>query len=410
MKRKFAYYPLNNSSFLLILTLAGSASMPFETAQALDWYDGRVQLHGFFTQGVVYTTHNNFYGNTQDRIGLDFREIGLNVSLQPFSRLRLSAQGTSRWAGKMDQGEPWLDYALADFTLFNDEERRIGIRLGRIKNIFGLYTETRDVASTRPGVILPQPIYFDRSRKFALSGDGVHLYGEFEVPGGNLDVRLMAADLPLNDQSSKTTLTGSLNTPGHLDQDRMTPGVRIIYETDNKRWRGGFTYLSLSQRYRPAQYDAMAGRQVLIEPWIISLQYSGEQLTLTSEFSQRYSEFIYREAIPKQKITSQNWYVQAQYRFLPSWELLLRYDDSIDNIDDPDGKDYAATHPSAFAHNRFSRDWVTGLRYDVTSSFMLRAEFHHVDGTNWLSRLDNPDPSKLERRWDMLMFLASFWF
>jgi hypothetical protein len=382
-------------------------ALPSAATQALEWADGRLQLHGYLSQGAVYTTDNNFYGHTDDDISLEFREVGLNISARPFSNLRLSAQGTSRWAGEMDNGEPWLDFALADFTFLSDENMRAGIRLGRIKNPYGLYTETRDVAFTRPGIILPQPIYFDRTRKFALAGDGFHLYGEFEVPGGTLDARFFLVDLPINDPSSKAALFGPTAT-GDLEQDRMTPGFRLLYETANRRWRGAFTYASTSQDYEPSAGELIPNSHILIEPWIASLQYSNEQWTLTAEYSQR-SDVIEMTGSPTSKSTAENWYVQAQYRFLPQWELLLRYDRSTANMDDPDGKEFAAqTGRPAFS--RFARDIVAGMRYDVTPSFMLRAEYHHVDGTSWLSPLENPVPGDLERHWDMLMFLGSYHF
>jgi hypothetical protein len=382
--------------------------LPGVGAQALEWADGRLQLHGYLSQGAVYTTDNNFYGHTDDDISLDFREIGLNVSARPFSNLRLSAQGTSRWAGEMDKGEPWLDFALADFTFLSDENMRAGIRLGRIKNPYGLYTETRDVAFTRPGVILPQPIYYDIFRKFALSGDGFHLYGEFDVPGGTLDARFILADLPINNDASSIATFFGPTAGGNLEQDRMTPGFRLLYETANRRWRGAFTYANTSQEYQPAEGELIPNSHIQIEPWIVSLQYSDEQWTLTAEYAQRH-DTIEMTGIPTSKSVAENWYVQAQYRFLPQWELLLRYDSATADMDDPDGNAYAAlTGLPTFS--RFAHDIVAGMRYDVTSSFMLRAEYHHVNGAYWLSPLENPVPGDLDRHWDMLMFLGSYHF
>ena len=409
MKQKFAYSPFTNLARLLRASLAAWAVTHGIEAAALDLLDGKAQLHGFFSQGAVFTTNNNFLGNTKDHVGLDFREIGLNFSIQPNTRLRLSAQGVSRWAGKMDQGQPWLDYAFADLNLFSDENKRFGIRGGRIKNAHGLYTESRDAAFTRPGVVLPQTIYFERSRKFILSGDGVHFYGEIEAPGGNLDLRLMLVDLPINDISSKSAIIG-YKAQGQLEQDRMTPGARLIYETNNKRWRVGMTYFTLSQTYHPVAHDRYLGMRVLLEPWVFSLQYSGEKLTLTTEYSERYTEFTPQAAgTHTQKTTAQNWYAQAQYRFIHDWELLLRYESTTADINDPDGRHYEqATKRPAFT--RFTHDFVAGLRYDLTPSIMLRAEYHHVQGTSWLSSLDNPDSSKLQRDWDMFMLLGSYHF
>ena len=41
------------------------------------------------------------------------------------------------------------------------------------------------------------------------------------------------------------------------------------------------------------------------------------------------------------------------------------------------------------AHSRFAKDITVGLRWNITSQFMLRAEYYHVNGTGWLSALDN---------------------
>ncbi|QSA98668.1 hypothetical protein [Methylococcus sp. EFPC2] len=393
----------------LTLGLIALAGLWLSAAPALafEWINGKVQLHGYLTQGAVYTTANNFYGDSHNQFSPDFREVGLNLSLQPFSRLRLAAQGMSRWAGKMDEGEPWLDFALADINLYNDENLRFGVRAGRVKNPFGFYTETRDVAFTRPGAILPQPIYFDRTRRFALSGDGVHLYSEVEVPGGHLDIRFALTDLPTNDDSTKAALTG-VRGRGDLLQDRMTPGFRVLYETEDGRWRGGVSYFSLKQTYTPAADERIPRQTLSLDPWILSLQYAGEKLTLTTEYSQRYTQLDI-SGRPSIRATAENWYVMGQYRFLPKWELMLRYDQAHSDMDDPYGHRYHEL-TGAPAHTRYAQDVVAGLRFDVTSSLMLRAEYHHVDGTVWLSPLDNPDRRDLERRWDMVILLGSYRF
>lgn len=61
------------------------------------------------------------------------------------------------------------------------EHGKLGVRLGRVKNPFALYNETRDVIWTRPGVLLPQSIYFDALalRQPEISSDGGILYGRY---------------------------------------------------------------------------------------------------------------------------------------------------------------------------------------------------------------------------------------
>lgn len=376
-------------------------------AVAMDFMENQVQVHGFLTQGMVRTDRNNFYGNSSEHASFDFREIGINGSYRVNPGLRLAAQVMSRTAGEMDDGRLWLDFAMADFTLLDDENKRAGVRLGRMKNAYGLYTETRDVAFTRPGVILPQPIYFDRTRNLVLSGDGAQFYGEFAVPGGNLEIVASASKLPTSDRSSKATLVAP-NAPGELEQGSFAPGLRVLYETENRQWRGGLTYCTLSQSYRPAAGDRIPPTQIDFAPWIASLQYTDDRWTLTGEYSQRKTKVVSGPLTIMDGI-AENWYLQGQYRFAPGWELLLRYDSAITDMDDRNGQKAAAKfgYPT---HSRFTYDWVAGLRHDLTPSFMVRAEVHHVDGTNWLSALDNPAPAKMARHWNMFMLLGSYRF
>jgi hypothetical protein len=41
---------------------------------------------------------------------------------------------------------------------------------------------------------------------------------------------------------------------------------------------------------------------------------------------------------------------------------------------------------------------------------MLRAEYHHVIGTGWLSRLDNPKVGDTHKEWDLFAIQGSYRF
>lgn len=390
--------------FITAGLLAALCAAPM--AHALDWDEGKGQVHGFFAQGMVASSDNNFYGGSEDGGSWDFREIGLNASYRIRPGIQLSGQVISRRAGEMDTGALWVDYAFADITLLESPEKQVGVRIGRMKNPYGLYNETRDVAPTRPGVIVPQPIYFDIGRKFVLSGDGIHVYGRFQVPTGSMEATVGLAKLPINDRSSKATLVG-YKAPGEFRQDRLTTGIQVMYETDDQRWLTGVSYFNLHQEYRPARGDAFPAGDVLLKPLVFSLRYSGEKWIFSSEYFLERAKFQLGGATQDNYV--EGWYLQSQYRLKPDWELLLRYDYVTADKDDRDGKEFqASTGLPSFM--RYTHDWVAGVRYDVTPNFMLRAEWHHVRGTFWLSRLDNPNPASLEKDWDMLMLLGAYHF
>ena len=106
--------------------------------------------------------------------------------MRPLSNLQFSVQGLSRTAGEGSPGNIRLDYGFIDYTFSNQENSQFGIRLGRMKNPLGFYNDTRDVPFTRPSILLPQSIYFDRTRKLAIAADGAHLYGEYRSDYGDV--------------------------------------------------------------------------------------------------------------------------------------------------------------------------------------------------------------------------------
>ena len=84
----------------------------------------------------------------------------------------------------------------------------------------------------------------------------------------------------------------------------------------------------------------------------------------------------------------------------------MRYDALFTDRSDRDGSN------SSSAYSRFAKDITVGLRWNVTPQFMLRAEYHHVNGTAWLSKLDNPDIKEhpLSQHWDLFAIQGSLRF
>ena len=177
-------------------------------AHAENFMGNELQLHGFLTQGVVTTSDNNFLGQSNKKASTDFREIGVNASLRPTSDVQLSVGMLSHKAGKTDNGKARLDYGLIDWTVSSSEQGRGGIRLGRVKNAYGLYNKTRDVAFTRPSILLPQSIYFERTRNLTVAADGAELYLDRYGEAGNLFVTFALGKPQIGSEASKAALVG----------------------------------------------------------------------------------------------------------------------------------------------------------------------------------------------------------
>lgn len=371
-----------------------------------------LQIHGFASQTWLMSSDNNVFGKSSSDSGsFDFRELGLNASMRPFTRLQFSAQMLSRTAGEGSPGNVRLDYGFIDYTYFSGETSQLGIRLGRMKNPLGLYNDTRDVAFTRPSILLPQSIYFDRTRKLALAADGVQLYGEHRSDLGNISFQAGAVRPLVQGEETEAAIFGG-QVPGRLTPDMLYIG-RVMYELDEGRLRFAVSGAQLNIGYDPATVDRLHEGSVRFTPLIFSAQYNAERWSITAEYASRRLEYKDFGISPLAlDFYGESYYFQGAYRLTPAWEAFVRYDVLHTDRDDRDGSKWAASASSRGrpAHTRFAKDITVGLRWNITPQFMLRAEYHNVNGTGWLSTLDNTSPSGLVQHWHLFSVLGSYRF
>ncbi len=372
-----------------------------------------LQIHGFASQSwLMSSDNNNLFGKSSSDSGsFDFRELGLNASMRPLSRLQFSAQMLSRTAGQGSPGNVRLDYGFMDYTYFSGETSQLGIRVGRMKTPLGFYNDTRDVPFTRPSVLLPQSIYFDRTRKLAIAADGVHLYGEYRSDLGDLSFQGGVVRPLVRGDEAEAAVFGR-QFAGHLTPEISYTG-RVNYDLDGGRIRFAVSVSELNMSYAPGGADPLRAGSVRFTPLVFSAQYNAERWSLTSEYALRHLEYNNFVAFKNMDFYGESYYFQGAYRFTPAWEGFVRYDVLLTDSNDPHGKKWVAEQPGArtgLAHTRFAKDITVGLRWNVTPEFMLRAEYHNVNGTGWLSTLDNPNTRDLSQRWDLFTILGSYRF
>jgi hypothetical protein len=186
----------------------------------------------------------------------------------------------------------------------------------------------------------------------------------------------------------------------------------VNYELDGGRIRLAVSATQLNMGYSPGGGDALNAGTIHFTPLVLSAQYNAERWSLTSEYALRHLEYKNFGAIPHLDFTGESYYFQGVYRFTPEWEGIVRYDALFTDTDDRNGKKWAASPAGAgrYAYSRFAKDITVGLRWNVTPEFMLRAEYHRVNGTGWLSTLDNPVPGNLSQNWNLFSILGSYRF
>ncbi|MDT0502738.1 hypothetical protein, partial [Halomonas sp. PAR7] len=320
----------------------------------------------------------------------------------PHENVLIAAQALSRRAGgDGDDARPVLDYGIIDYQVLSNQQRTFGVQVGRFKNPFGFYNQTRDVAFTRPSILLPQSIYFDRTRSLGLSADGASIYAEERFDSGVVRFK-GGVGTPTTRDLGTQLFPPSLNSEVNGDTSSI---AQILYEHSNGRFNAA---VSTADVNLDINLGPSSGK-LNFQPWILSLQYDTGSWAVTSEYAIRNLELKGSGSMRESDLTGESWYVQYSKRFHDDWQWLLRYDRLIRDKDDRSGKKYEEQGLGP-AHSRFAEDITIGLQWNVNPRALLAAEYHHIDGTGWLPLQDNPDSSKTERYWSMLLFQFSLRF
>lgn len=365
--------------------------------------DTNLQVHGALTQGIIYTSDNNFYGPSDDSASLKFTEIGLNASARLLSNLRASAQVLYRQAGAQGEGGA-LDYAFLDYQFFAETAFTAGIRAGRYKLPIGLYNETRDIAFTRPSIYVPQSAYPDSARDLELSSDGALLYTDIFTNAGQWTLELDGGRPRIDEKTVQTSFTFVRGEVADVGR-HSTYGGRVMYQSSDGAWLAAFSRADARLRYSQAILPtALTDVDVEFVYWIASLQWNIDAWTFTGEYG--HIDIKFDSNLFTGGMHPLFYYVQATRHIDKHWSIYSRYDNLYWDRRDPSGGNYAAlTGQDTFSN--FAHDYGFGVRYDINSKTMVGAEYHYIDGTAFLSQKDNANAA---RYWSVVAVEFSYRF
>jgi hypothetical protein len=391
-------------TFLLLLLAAASWLGSTRPARALDY-----QVHGFASQAYLLSEGNNYFGESTEG-SHDFYEAAVNGSVVLGSGLLASTQVMVRDAGLTDTGKPRLDYALLDWNALQGAGSSAGIRVGRVKNAFGLFNDTRDVIFARPGILLPQSVYFDGAglRGIFFSSDGAQLYGSTTLGRHDLSVSFNGALNRDFTRKERAVLLG--NDPlGSIVEDiriRDLMFTQILDSYDGGRLTFGLSHARARIVLEPdPSFPIDAELKARI--YVASLRYNAERFSVTGEYMYTRSK-TYSNVLGDSAGSSDGGYVQLDYRVTPQWSTYARYDATFSDADDRDGRE-AARSPGVDRYSRFAHDLTVGASWKPDAHWGVWAEVHRIYGTATAPELDNPDGAD-DERWTLFTVMAAFRF
>jgi len=384
--------------FYPALLLAAIAVISGGQLRAADWQPfgpnaPDFEFHGFASQGFIDSTGYNYLGASKDG-SLEFTELGLNVSFNPFPRTRIMAQAIAYDAGDAGKYDPILDYALVEYT-FNDY---FGIRAGRIQRPQGIYNDIQDVDLGRTFVLLPQAVYDTRWRDFYESLDGGDLFGTIPLgTAGSLTYEVYGGVIrPRMDGGVALEIQNGLPAGDHLDQlnSPAVVGGQLWWNAPLDGLRLGAAASYIHSFAVSSSFQTPFGLLHSVSNTnAFGQQYSAEYLWKAWTF-QAEGCFLDDTTGPAANAdqSSIGWYADAAYRFNKWLETGAYYDEYY--IQGP-GK--AALTQS----DTYQKDAAIAVRFDLTDRWIFKIEGHYIHGTALLQ--DNSlNPVRRDNGWGMI--------
>ncbi len=373
----------------LLIVVTSWAVATNARADELTAEEAAVQIHGFVSQGALWSTDNNYLAKTE-RGSLEFTEAGIALSKQLDSRLRIGFQLFTRdlgpsgnYAAKLD----WfnLDYRWRDW---------LGIRAGRTKLPFGLYNEVVDIDAAHAVVLLPQSVYSMTNRDFLLAQTGIELYGYYPLGrAGALDYRAYLGSINLDLEETPSVQILGIDVP-------YVAGGRLMWEMPIEGLRIGASLLTGQIDGEFLQYGMPVGLTTRQKVFLASVEYTADALVFSAEYGRGYTKnTLSMPMTPDMEvpITTESGFLMATYR-LASWiQPAMYYSLGYPDIAKRGGRDGR------------QHDAAVSLRFDLTPNWILKLEAHSMRGAALLQATLN-DPSSLANRWYLLAAKTTVYF
>src|SRR5581483_18549 len=356
--------------FVALLFLWGESLL----AQDLE----NLQIHGFATQGFLYSTHNNYLTMKSSDGSLQWTEGAISLNDAVSEKLRVGIQVHMYQMGQIGGPELLVDWASGDYKV-NDS---LGFRMGKVKTPIGLFNDSQDVDSLFLWILLPQCNYPDDNRDFDLAVLGGEVYGRVNLSdrmrlqykgyvgenrldaNGGYMLALSQFGLTFPSPPSGKALGGDLRWVTPLDGlvagasiqrqglDGSGPAGTVhippvVLTGDYAEWRKGKWYV--------------AG-----EYWRMPMMILGQvgAVPVAAEIDQR------------------SWYPMVSYQLMKKLQVGTYYSHYINKAGDP-----------SLAEN-YSKDWTISGRYNFNANFYGKVEGHFLHGTG-IGYYESVNPNEL---------------
>jgi len=368
--------------------LVGWCAAQLVHAQEFKVWNRSVQVHGFASQGFVYTDQNNWLTMHSSQGSGAFTDFGANISTQITDKFRVGAQVYDRNLGNLGEWHPSLDWAFADYRF----KPWFGLRGGKVKTVLGLYNDTQDLDFLHTFALLPQSVYPTDLRDTTIAHVGGDVYGRISLKRrlGDLSYTVYAGHRHDSNYSGFAYLLGKYGITSS-DYGGLQYGADLRWNTP---WKG---LLIGASRMNEDLTDngTVAGLAPVALPFSAvsradwTNQFYGEYVVGKLRIDSEYRRFVHDQVISDGAIRTisdiRGWYVSGAYRVAKRLELGSYY--SRYSITSVAGGPLHEMYPMLFPDLTDTSlpashiyDKVITARLDLNRFWNVKIEGHFMDG------------------------------
>jgi hypothetical protein len=353
-----------------------------------------IQIHGFATQGFLFSSNNNYLSMKSSEGSPEWTEGAVSFIDSLAQKLRVGIQLHMYQLGELGAPNIQVDWASGDYKI-NDS---LGFRGGKVKTAIGLFNDSQDVDAIHLWILLPQAMYPIDNKSFMLSHLGGEVYGEFArgSRAGTVLYRGYAGQANLD-------LTGGyVKLLAEVGLVFTTPPGGKIYGGD-LRWATPLKGLMVGSSAHAQAVDGTAPAGVLhISPFLVNAEYAQFEkgkLYVAGEYRRTPVNvtLTFGPALVLIPFDQRAWFVMGSYRISEQFHLGTYY------------SHYVVKGTDTALPGNYSRDWVVSGRYNFNSYFYAKLEGHFLHGTG-LGYYVSTNPGGLKPNSNMLAAKIGFSF
>jgi len=324
-------------------------------------------------------------------------ELGLALSLQTSQYLSFYTQFA--YANEIDNA---LLYSFASIDVPLNDEITAGIKIGKLRHDTGLFNATRVNPGTRPGVIVPQAIYWDSLQRMVTSGTGINL----NIKWRNFEASY-SIDKPDVADAKSEAFTWTRNLLKEIETSFGSHQTAFIKYSDDSipltlksTWKrvnlGNNNNLPVFNFIFKNKFPESTNQ--IYDIFINSLQYSYENLTVSLEDIRVGAFFNSVSSID-------------QWSYGDSITLKYDVDDNISVYTNYNNYNsgHIANTPQLPWYYENVHDGSVGINYHK-DNWMIGVEAHKIQGGRWVEPQDfNADPNAY-KNWYMIAVNAVYFF